>query len=86
MAVRAYRVDVSGTATVVSAATPSPRTIIVAGATLQSVDFGGAGITHGAGMQGDHINGLAIRLDPDAVVYGITAGGTVTVQVFEQRT
>ncbi len=85
MAVRAYRVTVGATATVVSAATPTPRTIIIGGPQEQQVDYGGAGVTVGGGIQGDHIDGIAIRLDPDAVLYGITSSGTVEVQVLEQR-
>ena len=76
---------VGTTATVVSAATLTPRTIIIGGASAQQVDFGGAGVTAGAGMQGDHIKNMTIRLDPDAVLYGITSSGTVEVQVLEQR-
>lgn len=85
MAVRAYRVTVGTTATVISAATNTPRTVILGGASAQQVDFGGPGVTAGAGMQGDHIKNMTIRLDPDAVLYGITSSGTVEVQVFEQR-
>ena len=85
MAVRAYRVTVGTTATVVSAATNTPRTVILAGHNIQQVEFGGAGLADGEGVHGDHIENMVIRLDPDAVLYGITSSGTVEVEVLEQR-
>ena len=69
----------------VSAATPTPRTVIIGGAGLAQIDFGGAGVTHGGGIQGDHLDQIEIRLDPDAVLYGIVASGTQVCQVLEIR-
>ena len=85
MAVRAYRVTVGTTATVLSAATPTPRTVVLGGAGLGSIDVGGAGVAHGAGIQGDHVDQIELRLDPDAVLYGITGAGTHEIQVLEIR-
>jgi hypothetical protein len=85
MAVRAYRVTVATTATVVSAATPTPRTVIIGGAGLAQIDFGGEGVTHGTGIQGDHIDQLEIRLDADSVLYGVVQSGTQVCQVLEIR-
>jgi hypothetical protein len=85
MAVRAYRVTVGTTATVLSAATNTPRTVVLGGAGLSQIDVGGVGVTHGAGIQGDHLDQIELRLDPDAVLYAITNVGTHEIQVLEIR-
>ena len=85
MAVRAYRVTVGTTATVLSAATNTPRTVVLGGAGLSQIEVGGAGITSGAGITGDHLDQIELRLDPDAVLYGITGAGTHDIQVLEIR-
>lgn len=76
---------VGTTATVLSAATNTPRTVVLGGAALSQINVGGAGVTHGAGIQGDHLDQIELRLDPDAVLYGIVSAGTQEIQVLEIR-
>lgn len=76
---------VGTTATVLSAATNTPRTVVLGGAGLSQIDVGGVGVTSGAGIAGDHLDQIELRLDPDAVLYGITGVGTHEIQVLEIR-
>jgi hypothetical protein len=81
MGVGSRQVSVLTTPTLLVGATPSPKTVIIGGASLASVHIGGPDVTTANGVHGDHMDGVSIRLGQDDALYAVHASGTDTVEV-----
>ena len=81
MGVQASRVTVTTSPTLLVGETQSPKTIIVSGASLQSIFVGDSAVTTTSGVAADHLKGLAIRLGQTDKLYGVVGNSTTDIQV-----
>lgn len=86
MAVIGLRVAVANVPTLVVAADPDGSSVLVRNAdAAAAVDLGGPTVATGAGFSLGAGAAVSLDLAPNEKLYGVTASGSITVHVLENR-